>query len=166
MKSLLKNVLRKLHNYFPNPRIGALTVFVVCVLLDQLSKIIVLKSGVLPVYFNRTVAFSLPIPWYLPWIVMIAGGTGYLLMSNRYAESKAFLIQFSSRYSTTLFVAVLISAGAISNLIDRFFYNGSVVDFINVHYWPVFNFADSFIVCGLLLFVYTSYIKSDIPNKK
>lgn len=44
------------------------------------------------------------------------------------------------------------SAGVFSNLIDRIFL-GFVRDFIDFRIWPVFNFADSFVVIGLLILV-------------
>lgn len=37
--------------------------------------------------------------------------------------------------------------GALGNLIDRLLL-GYVVDFFNFHIWPVFNIADTSIVCG------------------
>lgn len=49
----------------------------------------------------------------------------------------------------------LILGGALGNLSDRLFRGGSggVVDFIDLHFWPTFNVADSCIVvgCGLLV---------------
>lgn len=42
----------------------------------------------------------------------------------------------------------LILGGAIGNLIDRSLY-GYVVDFVDFHWWPVFNFADSAITVGI-----------------
>lgn len=47
---------------------------------------------------------------------------------------------------------VIISAGIIGNLIDRIIY-GSVIDWINFHWWPVFNIADSSIVIGVIIVV-------------
>lgn len=48
----------------------------------------------------------------------------------------------------------LIEGGAIGNLIDRFRL-GSVIDFIDVHYysyhWPAFNIADSAITVGSII---------------
>lgn len=44
----------------------------------------------------------------------------------------------------------LIVGGALGNVIDRFLYS-SVVDFISVGWFPVFNLADSAIVCGGIL---------------
>ncbi len=47
----------------------------------------------------------------------------------------------------------LIVAGSIGNFIDRAFFK-QITDFINLHYWPVFNVADSSVVVGtVLLFV-------------
>jgi len=46
------------------------------------------------------------------------------------------------------FSLVMISAGIVGNLIDRIFY-GSVIDFINFKFWPIFNVADSLICIGV-----------------
>ena len=47
----------------------------------------------------------------------------------------------------------LILGGAVGNLIDRLRF-GYVVDFIDLHFWPVFNFADSCITIGaVILFI-------------
>lgn len=45
--------------------------------------------------------------------------------------------------------AVLIVSGLLGNLVDRVF-RGFVVDFIDLHWWPVFNLADSCIVVGVV----------------
>ncbi|MDV6275494.1 signal peptidase II [Rhodococcus erythropolis] len=52
----------------------------------------------------------------------------------------------------------LVLGGALGNLVDRFFRSpgimrGHVVDFVSVGWWPVFNIADSAIVCGAILLV-------------
>lgn len=44
--------------------------------------------------------------------------------------------------------------GATGNLIDRLRYDGSVFDFIELPYWPVFNVADSAIVVGTAVLAY------------
>jgi signal peptidase II len=48
--------------------------------------------------------------------------------------------------------------GALGNLMDRLFrapgpLQGHVVDFVSIGWWPVFNVADSSIVCGAILLV-------------
>ena len=55
----------------------------------------------------------------------------------------------------------LLLGGATGNLADRIFRapgpgRGAVVDFIDFRVWPVFNLADSAIVCGGLLAVLLS----------
>ncbi|GGK65768.1 signal peptidase II [Nocardia camponoti] len=52
----------------------------------------------------------------------------------------------------------MVLGGALGNLVDRIFrapgpLQGHVVDFIAVGWWPVFNVADSSIVCGAILLV-------------
>lgn len=52
----------------------------------------------------------------------------------------------------------LVLGGALGNLIDRIFrapgpLQGHVVDFVSVGWWPVFNVADSGVVCGAILLV-------------
>jgi signal peptidase II len=43
----------------------------------------------------------------------------------------------------------LIMGGTIGNGFDRIIY-GTVTDFINVHFWPVFNIADSAVSIGVV----------------
>jgi signal peptidase II len=55
----------------------------------------------------------------------------------------------------------LLLGGATGNLADRVFrypgiFRGYVVDWIQVPHWPVFNLADSAIVCGGILAVLLS----------
>jgi lipoprotein signal peptidase len=55
----------------------------------------------------------------------------------------------------------LLLGGATGNLVDRFFrwpgpFRGWVVDWIQLPHWPVFNLADSAIVCGGVLLVVLS----------
>lgn len=45
---------------------------------------------------------------------------------------------------------LLVVAGALGNLYDRVAYS-YVVDFLHLHYWPVFNVADSCITVGAVL---------------
>ena len=50
--------------------------------------------------------------------------------------------------------------GAIGNFIDRLRL-GYVVDFVDFHFWPVFNVADSSLVVGSLLLAYIILFKLD-----
>jgi len=57
-----------------------------------------------------------------------------------------------------LFALSILLAGAIGNLIDRFF-RGFVIDFIDLHYqtfyWPIFNVADILISAGVVLLIFS-----------
>jgi signal peptidase II len=63
---------------------------------------------------------------------------------------------FRVRRPLTAVAIGLILGGALGNLTDRAihgepFLRGHVVDFIDLHVWPVFNLADSAIVIGAVL---------------
>jgi len=49
--------------------------------------------------------------------------------------------------------------GAIGNLLDRLHY-GKVIDFIDFHFWPVFNVADSSIFIGVIILAYYLFFLS------
>jgi len=55
----------------------------------------------------------------------------------------------------------LILGGTIGNLIERVLYLlgrlGGVTDFIHIGWWPPFNLADSAVVVGVILFIYTLF---------
>ncbi len=57
----------------------------------------------------------------------------------------------------------LVLGGTTGNLIDRIRL-GSVTDFIDVGIWPLFNIADSAIVVGAVLFVYSLVFLAKISN--
>jgi signal peptidase II len=58
----------------------------------------------------------------------------------------------------------LILGGATGNLIDRVRL-GYVADLIDLHWWPVFNLADSCIVVGVATLVLSSYVQ-DRQNRR
>jgi signal peptidase II len=65
----------------------------------------------------------------------------------------------------------LVLGGAVGNLIDRAFRDGSggflgghVVDFVDLQWWPVWNIADAAIVCGAILLAFTFARMPDEPT--
>jgi len=50
------------------------------------------------------------------------------------------------------FSLLTIVSGITGNLIDRISY-GSVIDFINLKFWPIFNIADSLIFIGVIYWI-------------
>jgi len=47
----------------------------------------------------------------------------------------------------------LILGGALGNAFDRVINGGGVTDFIDFHFWPVFNVADSAVSIGVVLLI-------------
>jgi signal peptidase II len=76
-----------------------------------------------------------------------------------------YIVFFGYRYGTTWYRQVLmgmILGGALSNGVDRLV-QGYVVDFIDFHWWPVFNVADSCIVISIVVLIALSLLPS--PNR-
>tara|TARA_B110000196_G_scaffold178117_1_gene152723 strand:+ start:43 stop:528 length:486 start_codon:yes stop_codon:yes gene_type:complete len=138
-------------------------IFFVLVGLDQLSKILITSSLVegssiellpilnLTLIFNSGIAFSLFDDngvwgrWVLVGLVTLV-----LLYLARILIKEKNLSSYESLALT------LILCGGAGNLIDRIFI-GHVVDFIHVFYqeysFYVFNFADSYITIGVMLYL-------------
>lgn len=70
------------------------------------------------------------------------------------------VIRYEKRFDKVLMTSLsLITGGAIGNLIDRIRL-GYVVDFLDFNVFPVFNIADSSIVCGtILMIIYMLWIE-------
>ena len=124
------------------------------VALDQLTKDLALKAladgpvdiieGVLTfrLTYNRGGAFGLlqGLPWFFLGATIVV--TGVVLLWARQLEGLRYLIPLG-----------LVLGGGFGNLTDRVVRDtdGGVVDFVDLHVWPVFNLADSSIVTGVLL---------------
>ena len=129
---------------------------VVLILIDQISKIIVIKNlkdtsitvinGILKFNYceNRGVAFSIlegKIPLFIIITSIIIIG---LIIYYEKLKNKINLFQKIS--------ISIVLAGGISNLIDRIF-RGYVIDFIDINElftYAIFNIADIFIVLGII----------------
>ncbi len=137
-------------------------IFILLILLDQASKYLAehflatekihLLGDFLVLFFiqNTGVAFSFPIQGIILkvlTVVLIVGISVYYIRAEPYKN--LWITKFSY---------VLILSGAISNGIDRVSF-GSVINFIGVKYFAIFNFADIFICVGafLLFLIYFTH---------
>ena len=129
----------------------ALTVLV----LDVISKLIVVHtlSGHDPIRLlggfltllllrNSGAAFSIGTSMTIVFTAIAAAVIVYILRAARRLRSLPWAITLG-----------LLLGGATGNLADRIFrspglFRGDVVDWIELPHWPVFNLADSAIVCG------------------
>ena len=91
-------------------------------------------------------------------------GTGATIVLTAIAAAVViFILRTASRMRSTAWAVALglVLGGAVGNLVDRVFRapgvgRGHVVDWISLfsddgHVWPIFNLADSAIVCGAVL---------------
>ncbi len=123
---------------------------ILLVLLDQFVKYkIRLNSGFY--ICNENLAFNLS---PLSFFFILLGFIVILLVSNfkfqilNLKSISDFKFQISNFNTLTVFSVSLILSGALSNIIDRLHF-GCVTDFIDLRFWPVFNFADIYITIGV-----------------
>jgi signal peptidase II len=90
--------------------------------------------------FNSGGAFGVLQGW--PGLFLIATGVvvAVILMWVRQLEDPRWALPLG-----------MVLGGGLGNVFDRIFRdtNGRVVDFIDLHWWPVFNLADASIVIGV-----------------
>ncbi len=92
------------------------------------------------------------------------GGTGMTIVFTAIAASViAYILRAARNLRSTAWAITLglLLGGASGNLIDRIFrapgfLRGDVIDWIELPHWPVFNVADSSIVCAGVLVVLLS----------
>ncbi len=89
------------------------------------------------------------------------GSNPWLLVAMAIAVLGLFWFSFRDAAAQSPLVRVAfggIVGGAIGNIVDRFHY-GFVVDFVDLHWWPVFNVADSCITVCVSLLVLSSLLR-------
>ena len=148
----------------PRRRMGLLVLVALGVLaLDIVTKVIVvatlshrlpirLLGGFLTLRVSRNpgAAFSLGTSLTVLYSLIAISVIVVILRTSRRIRSAAWAVTLG-----------LLLGGATGNLVDRIFrhpgiFRGWVVDWIQVPHWPVFNLADSAIVCGGILAVLLS----------
>lgn len=140
----------------PRRRVGLLLLIAVAVYAaDVISKIVVVAtlSGRHPVRLlgglvqllvlrNSGAAFSIGTSMTIVFSLIAAGVIFFILRTSRRLRSLPWAVTLG-----------LLLGGATGNLTDRLLRSpgvlrGDVVDWIQLPHWPVFNVADSAIVCG------------------
>jgi signal peptidase II len=136
-------------------------------LLDRVTKIwaervlatrppMQILSGVLQLNYTTNSGGAFSIGGSAPWV--FAGASVVVI---------ALIIVASFRIARPAFAVALglILGGAVGNLTDRVVrgpgLTGRVVDFIDLHVWPVFNIADSAIVLGAAILLVSSLTGRD-----
>lgn len=117
--------------------------------LDQFSKLWVSKYNPNWVELNDGSAFSAPVPlWFtISLSFVIIGGACVYVYKKKKFETPCF------------WILTLITSGAIGNLIDRIRLQ-HVIDFIDLGFFPVFNFADIYLTLSATLLLWFYVVKS------
>lgn len=131
-------------------------------LIDRLTKIwaervlatrppVQILSGVLQLNYTTNSGGAFSIGGSAPWV--FAGASVVVI---------GFIVVVSFRIARPAFAVALglVLGGALGNLTDRVVrgpgLSGRVIDFIDLHVWPVFNVADSAIVLGAAILLVSS----------
>ncbi|MFH1426943.1 MAG: signal peptidase II [Patescibacteria group bacterium] len=98
---------------------------------------------------NYYIAFSLPLAGR--WLNIVIC---FIILSLIYYLARTW--QGGKRETAICLLAII--AGAASNLFDRFKY-GLVIDYLDLKYFTVFNFADVMITIGVFMLLLNAYKK-------
>jgi signal peptidase II len=138
----------------------------ILIVLDQISKMVILRS--MPLYETIPV---IPGFFNITHIHNPGGAFGFMACQGPEVRSLLFLamstlaavvivffyLRTPTRYSWLSTALLLIFGGAVGNMIDRVRF-GEVVDFLDFYaggyHWPAFNVADSGITVGMAILVY------------
>ena len=146
-------------------------IFGIALILDQLTKIVIRQTMVLhqsvsvlgefvkiTYVKNPGIAFGLRVPNNTIFTILsiLASIVITIYLFTHLKEGMAIKASLS-----------LILGGAVGNLIDRLLF-GEVVDFIDVGLktlrWPVFNVADSVVVIGMFILLFTVVRTNEIED--
>jgi signal peptidase II len=149
------------------PRTRLLLVLAAAVLLTDLVTKLVVVAAIEPGADIRVLGGALYLTHLRNTGAAFSFAEGFTVLFTLVAVAVAVIIVRTARrlFSTAWAVTLgLVLGGALGNLIDRIFRDpgflrGGVVDFLSVlgpdgRVWPVFNVADSAIVCGGILGVF------------
>jgi signal peptidase II len=104
------------------------------------------------IYPNQGIAFGIPI--YGLGLVVLLGGVVALLLA-------LYFKYLRQDYPWSPLALGLVLGGAVgNNLIDRLRF-GYVIDYMDFHYFPVFNLADAAIVMGVIILLARIVFKSE-----
>lgn len=142
-----------------------LSIAAVVVGLDQLTKQIALEAladgpvhlidGVLSLRLTYNSGGAFGLLQGLPGVFLAAtlAIVSLILLWTRKVEQRSWIVALG-----------LVVGGGLGNVADRLFRDlgGRVVDFVDLHVWPVFNVADAAIVTGVVLML----IVTSLPSRR
>lgn len=123
---------------FPKKLTFSFLIVIAIIILDQISKLIVLASAV-PTFCNAGFAFGI-------YQSFLNGTVAFLVLL-------VVIYSLTREQKSIVFLSLaLVIGGGASNIIDRLT-RGCVVDFIDLKVWPAFNLADAAITIGTAILI-------------
>ena len=144
---------------------------ILVIVSDQITKHIVVNNiglyqdiPVISGFFNLTHVTNKGAAWS-----MLEGQTAFLIVFPILMSIFIFILYLKNRKTPFVYPLAMILGGAIGNLIDRIANPSGVIDFLELHFgnyiFPVFNLADTFIVCGGIIFAVLFMINDNLDYK-
>jgi signal peptidase II len=139
----------------------------ITILIDQLTKVLAesllsfgIRQTIIDGFFYLTLVYNRGAAWSI-----LSGNRWFLVLVSTVATIgfiTYYLKRLNNSKSTLLLALSLIIGGTFGNLIDRALY-GQVIDFLDFiiigYNYPVFNFADTFLVVGMGLLIIAIYFE-------
>ena len=133
-------------------------------LLDRITKLYAINQCDLPQVINKWLSCEFVINRGISFGMFHAEGTvQFTIVSIAIALITllvAWIAALRWHEKKCIVGELLIITGSVSNILDRFLYNG-VIDFISIYLngfiWPLFNIADSCIILGTIIMLITYY---------
>lgn len=144
------------------PPPAAVIVALAILIADQASKAAILAiEDRLPLTIVGGVRLELVRNSGVSFSLFTGSGTVIVAVALVVAVLLVLFLVLPRPYSMPL--AILLG-GSLGNLLDRLLFDGSVIDFIAVYWWPRWNIADAAIVIGACLMVVTVVRHSGAPR--
>jgi len=152
---------KKLSTLFSKAELKHISLIAILIILDQITKFFARTE------LKRSIAL-IPKVFHLTLVKNTGMGFGLLKESNTLLIFITVIIiglliyyfrNLSENKHSNISLC-LITAGALSNLIDRITLH-HIIDFIDFRIWPVFNLADAFISIGIIYLIYATFKKEN-----
>ncbi|MBN2267472.1 MAG: signal peptidase II [Candidatus Babeliaceae bacterium] len=125
------------------------------VIIDRLTKLLVIShchhEYIISRFCSLHLTFNQGISWSIGSQRTSSGSFSIIFIVSTFIALFALYTWRQKRAGFIIRGEILVLAGALSNLLDRFLYPG-VIDFIGLHWgkvtWPLFNIADIAILAG------------------
>lgn len=149
----MKNIIRKINLYIKRWHIMAI-IIILTFAIDMITKEVakrdyIVDKVIIDGFFSLTYLVNKGAAWG-----SFQGNTIFLVISTLFSLAlMGYFIKLYKDNSKVVFAITVAIGGTFGNMYERLFNNGGVTDFLKFklfgYNFPVFNFADVFVVCGM-----------------